>query len=94
MRLKKEEKQAILDVIRRFDPEAQVRLYGSRTDNNLRGGDIDLLVLSKILDYRDKLRIRYLLRDILGNRKIDIIITSRPGNAFEQHALDTSLELS
>ena len=94
MRLKKEEKQAILDVTRRFDPEAQVRLFGSRTDHNLRGGDIDLLVLSKILDYRDKLRIRYLLRDILGNRKIDIIITSRPSNAFEQHALDTSLELS
>ncbi len=94
MRLRKAEIQAILDVVRRFDPEAKVMLFGSLTDDKLRGGDIDLLVLSNILNYRDKLRIRYQLKDKLGNRKIDIIITSRPCNAFEQHALDNSLELA
>jgi len=94
MRLSEKEKQAILNVIRQSDPDAEVRLFGSRTDDHKKGGDIDLLVLSKRLEYRDKLKIRYRLKDELGNRKIDLIITPRPDNAFERHAMNTSLVLS
>jgi predicted nucleotidyltransferase len=93
MRLSTTEIQAIRDVVRRHDPDARIRLFGSRLDDQLRGGDIDLLILSGTLTYRDKLKIRYQLKDRLGNRKIDLIITPKPQSAFQQHAFDNSADL-
>ena len=93
MRLSEKEKQAILKVVRQSDPRRSTVVW-FRTDDHKKGGDIDLLVLSKRLEYRDKLKIRYRLKDELGNRKIDLIITPRPDNAFERHAMNTSLVLS
>ena len=93
MRLSKEEIQAIREVVRRHDPDARIRLFGSRLDDQLRGGDIDLLILSGKLTYRDKLKIRYQLKDKLGDRKMDLIISPKPQNAFEQHAFENSAEL-
>ena len=63
MRLSKAEIQAIRDVIHQYDPDAQIRLFGSRLNDELRGGDIDLMILSGKLTYRDKLKIRYQLKD-------------------------------
>jgi len=94
MRLSRAEIQAIRDVVCRHDPDARIRLFGSRLNDQLRGGDIDLLILSGKLTYRDKLKIRYQLKDKLGNRKIDIIITPKPQSAFEQHAFNNSAELT
>ena len=94
MRLSTTEIQAIREVIRLHDPDACIRLFGSRVNDQLRGGDIDLLILSGTLTYRDKLKIRYQLKDKLGNQKIDLIITTKPKSAFEQHAYENSAELT
>lgn len=91
MRLSYEEKNIIRSTVDDYEPEAQIRLFGSRTDNNTRGGDIDLLIISKFLSYRHKLLIRAKLKEKLGDRKIDIIITKKPDNAFTRNAFNTSL---
>jgi predicted nucleotidyltransferase len=47
VRLSPEQVQSIREVAAEiFGPEAQVWLFGSRVDDNLRGGDVDLLVES------------------------------------------------
>ena len=94
MRLSKAEIQAIRDVIHQYDPDARIRLFGSRLNDELKGGDIDLMILSGKLTYRDKLKIRYQLKDRLGNRKIDLLITPKPQSAFELYTYENSAELT
>ena len=94
MRLDKEQAEFITGTIRDMDPEARVYLFGSRVSDDAKGGDIDLLVLSSSLKYRDKLLIRSRLREGLGNRKIDLIITESPQTSFEKSALTNSIQIS
>ena len=76
MRLKDYEIQAIKDAVYQYDGDAVIYLFGSRVNDALKGGDIDLLVISSRLTYDDKLRIRQTIEEKIGERKIDIIITS------------------
>jgi len=54
VRLKERELKTIKEVILKYDPDAQIVLFGSRTDPSKRGGDIDLLVVSQKIDYRTR----------------------------------------
>jgi predicted nucleotidyltransferase len=74
MRLALPEQVAIHDAIHQADVDAEVYLFGSRTDDTARGGDIDLLVLSKRIGLMKKLEILAHLHEKLGERKIDLII--------------------
>jgi len=91
MRLASHEIKSIKETILQMDADAQIRLFGSRVDDNKRGGDIDLLILSSSLGFQDKLKIRYLLKEKLGERKIDIIITEKPTTAFVKYVFQKSL---
>jgi predicted nucleotidyltransferase len=91
MRLDDFEQHFILQMVREFDPNAEIRLFGSRVDDNRKGGDIDLLVISETLTYPDKLLIRSRLKEKLGARKIDLIITKKPESAFVKSAFDNSV---
>jgi len=93
MRLNEKQREVIIDIIRRFDPNADIRLFGSRVLDNQKGGDIDLLILSEIIDYHQKLKIRSLLKQELGDRKIDIIVTDEPASAFQKIVFKNSLEV-
>ena len=81
MRLANEEQSAISDTIHQADADAMIYLFGSRVDDAAKGGDIDLLVLSKRIDLMMKLDILAQLHQKLGERKIDIAVypdTARP----------------
>ncbi len=93
MRLTPSEISIIKKVIHGMDPDARIHLFGSRIRDELKGGDIDLIILSEKLKLLDKLKIRYLLKEKLGERKIDLILTSKPGNAFTRISLKESILL-
>lgn len=79
MRLREMEKKSIVKAIKAVDPEAKIYLFGSRVDDNRRGGDIDLLIITDKLTYDGKLAIKKQIFYEIEGQKIDIII-SRDGN--------------
>ncbi|ACO03427.1 MULTISPECIES: nucleotidyltransferase domain-containing protein [Persephonella] len=64
--------------MKKYDPDAEIIIFGSRTDLTKKGGDIDILVVSDKIDYRKRRKIRVDLLLKLGERKIDLIITDNP----------------
>jgi predicted nucleotidyltransferase len=77
MRMTIEERAAIREIVKTFDPDADIFLFGSRIDDSLKGGDLDILVISETLDFSQKLTTLTLLKERLGDQKIDLIIASR-----------------
>lgn len=77
MRLTASEMNAIREEVIRLDAEAEIFLYGSRTDDSARGGDIDLLVVSDKMDLRDVLRARAQILDRIGWQQLDLVTRRR-----------------
>jgi predicted nucleotidyltransferase len=77
MRLTASEADAIREEVSRLDPEAELYLYGSRTNDAARGGDIDLLVVSDKLALRDVLRLRIRILDRIGWQQLDLVARRR-----------------
>lgn len=80
MRLTPAELAAIRDTVSTVaGASATVRLFGSRVDDSARGGDIDLLVeLEAPVDSAVRLsaRIGARLQQVLGDRRIDVLIAA------------------
>lgn len=93
MRLSEHEITTIKTVVTGHDPAAQIYLFGSRVDDDKRGGDIDLLLLSHSLGYKEKRAIRMELHRLLGEQKIDIVIAADDRKPFIQIALEEGIRL-
>ena len=96
MRLSKLEISTIKDAIQDKDAKAKIHLFGSRTDDSKRGGDIDLLVISDVLEDDDKWEILDTLYSKIGEQKIDILITDKTNiqkEPFLKIAYDQGIEL-
>lgn len=74
MRLKKEEIEVLKNTLYKLSNEAKIYLFGSRVDDNKRGGDIDLLIISKKLTKRDLRKLRTEFFKHFGEQKIDIVL--------------------
>jgi predicted nucleotidyltransferase len=80
MRLSNKEIAAIKEVTRGvFGDNATISLFGSRTDNNKKGGDIDLFIQCNCQISREELyllKIKFLvqLKKIIDDQKIDVLI--------------------
>ncbi len=77
MRLTREQAEAIRQAARQaYGEGTEVWLFGSRVDDNARGGDIDLLLHPQLSDHAlaRKLEFLRLLERQLGERKIDVLI--------------------
>ena len=83
----KEQTQAI------FGPEADVYLFGSRTDDHKKGGDIDLLVEPENLydELSQVVRLKTKLDVLLGLQKIDVVVARDPSRLIEQEAAKTKV---
>lgn len=76
--------------------EGKVYLFGSRVDDDKRGGDIDLYLVphKKFQDERDR-KIKFLVKlDLyIGEQKIDVIVAKDRSRLIEQEALMYGVEL-
>lgn len=86
MRLKEQERRTIADLVKEYDPEARIYLFGSRADDRQRGGDIDLLIVSSRLTPSLKRKLKLSLYDALGEQKIDIVVAKDLSRAFVRMA--------
>jgi uncharacterized protein len=77
MRLSQFEIEAITTLVQKhFGEDAQVFLFGSRVDDNKRGGDIDLFVKNSDksrLTLEAKINFLVDLKRIIGDQKIDLV---------------------
>jgi predicted nucleotidyltransferase len=78
-----------------FGNGTKVMLFGSRVDNTLKGGDIDLYIQPTTYTDLLKKKIDYLvqLKLTLGDQKIDVIIAQDASRLIEQEALKKGIEL-
>src|SRR5690606_33043272 len=74
MRLSKQQREVILRSIRERGTGERRWMLRSRADDAARGGDIDLLVVSGRLDFRDHWPIRRDILDAIGWQKLDLIV--------------------
>ena len=95
MRLSAAETEIIREEVRRLDPGAEIHLFGSRTDDLARGGDIDLLLISDRLTFRDLLRLRAAIQDRIGWQQLDLLIRRRDQirEPLVAMALETGVQL-
>ena len=94
MRIIPQENIAVVPAIQAHNPAAQIFLYGSRTDDQTIGGDIDVLLLSPKITFTNKLDIMVSLGQSLRERKIDFAAFSDASKPFAQVALETGRRLN
>lgn len=99
MRLPQQTQQIIRDTVREvFGVEANVKLFGSRVNDDARGGDIDLLVElpsitaeieRKTMQLTAKLQLR------IGDQPIDVLVLdpSTPRHSIHEQASITGIRL-
>jgi predicted nucleotidyltransferase len=92
MRLSAEQVEAIKQETEHFfGARAEVWLFGSRVDDNQRGGDIDLYVRSAVADAAQLAQARFTflahLKRRIGDRKIDLVLQRAGGEELPIHIL-------
>lgn len=99
MRLSQQTQQVIRDTVQEiFGGEAKVKLFGSRVNDDARGGDIDLLVelpfiAAEIERKTMQLTARLQLR--IGDQPIDVLVLdpSTPRQSIYEQASMTGIRL-
>ena len=92
MRLRELEKKSIMRAIKSIDPNSTIYLFGSRVDDSSKGGDIDLLVITEKMTYRDKLAIKKKIFSEIEEQKIDILLSRKGNEPFVKMILDRGVE--
>jgi predicted nucleotidyltransferase len=82
MRITEHEKDVIIEAVKSVDADAKIWLFGSRTDDNKKGGDIDIGVLSIKIDVMEEIEIKQKMYDKIGEQKIDLVVSKDGQEAF------------
>lgn len=89
MRISRQQADIIKNLARQtFGEPTEVYLFGSRTDDSARGGDIDLYIQPARQDslFRKRLHLTSQLQRALGDQKIDIVIAREPQRPIDIEA--------
>lgn len=90
MRLTAFEIKTLRTIINEIDPAGSVYLYGSRANDNRRGGDIDIyLQASHPIDLKTRLRTQYRLQQAC-NTHVDLLVKNpqQPLQTIHQIAIE------
>ena len=83
MRISEIEKTTIVNAILEKDRNAKIFLFGSRTDDFKKGGDIDILVQSDEIGLLEMIKIKSTIFKNIPEQKIDLLISkSNEKNPF------------
>ena len=95
MRLNKKQHQAIKDTFLEVFEVGNIYLFGSRVDDSKKGGDIDLYIVSTCKDNFTSKKIDFLvkLKNIIGEQKIDIVLSRDKTRPIEQEAIKNGILL-
>ena len=95
MRLSEYEVDSIKKSFMSVFGEGSISLFGSRVDDTQRGGDIDLYIQTPkdlaTLDH--KIKFLVMLKEKIGEQKIDVILSKDKTRLIEQEALRNGVEL-
>ena len=82
MRLTPVQIDTIKNILSRYDPQGQVILFGSRTQDQLKGGDIDLFMqTSQPISLKQQMQANWQLEVALDTR-VDLLMCN-PGESEE-----------
>ena len=93
MRIKKDEIKILKDSVRESDPDAEIYLFGSRTNDLAKGGDIDILVLSQRLTFKDQIKIKARIFKSLEEQAVHLVIAGDVTDPFVRVALNEGIPL-
>lgn len=94
MRLSTNEVEILKKSLLNISNDAKLYLFGSRTDDSKKGGDIDILILSDKLTKRDIRKIRIDFFENFGEQKLDIVLDkTNAQKTFTKHILKQAIEL-
>jgi uncharacterized protein len=93
MRISKTAIDLIKKNVQKYDNKATIYLFGSRTDDSKKGGDIDLLIISQQITLQHVIQIKLSLYDALGEQKIDIVLAHETKKPFVKIAMQEGVVL-
>jgi len=94
MRLYQNQIEILKAKLKIISSEAKLYLFGSRVDDTKKGGDIDLLVVSKEMTKKDLRYLRIEFFKHFGEQKIDIILDDGEfKNSFTKHIIKKAVLL-
>ena len=93
MRISEKERELINTTVHNYDPESKIFLFGSRVDDNKKGGDIDLLIITRRNSFLDQLNLKGKLKEKIGDQKIDLLLTDNQESAFVKNIFQGALVL-
>ena len=94
MRISSEQIDLLKERLNYLDADACLYLFGSRVDDNKKGGDIDLLIKSKKLGRAEIRKLRMAFFERFGDQKMDILVDDgKKTNAFIEKIQQDAIEL-
>ncbi len=86
MRISDEQIKVLKNKLYTLSNQAKLYLFGSRVDDNKKGGDIDLLVVDTTLTKKDLRVLRIEFFKYFGEQKLDILLDDgRFKSPFSKH---------